>query len=1007
MDENSGVWGKVQRVRAFVLKYPALFVLILVLVLQFVPNGNGAYPWGGMWMRMQSEKLHVADSAAASSVDNFLAQQADALARQQYPNLPEANRQKVVEDLKKKVREEAGEQLESERKRLAQEIRDHYSYEVDGRKFLYMPDIDPYFYLRYARNVVEKGHFYDVLKDGEPWDNHMVAPIGTTADQNWHPYVFAWMYRIFSVFDEQITLMQAANYFPIVFIFLSLIFTFFIAQKVSGNLGGFFAVTILALLPAVMSRTPWGHADTDAYNVFFPVVVVWLLFMALSSSTLKKQAVWAGLAGFAIALFSNLWSGWWYLFDFVLAALAFSVLVEIVINLGRLKEGIWPLLRHSRLKKFISIGAVLFLTTMIFCSVTIGFSKFWNDTFRGAIGFTIIKAAALPSLWPNVFTTVAELNPASFGQVVNSVGGQLMFIIALLGMLMLLLRRDANGKFDVTYSALLAIWFVGTIYASLKGLRFTLLLGPAFAVAFGAAAGLLCQRLSVFGEKQLHINKIAVKVLIIVILGLIIINPTKSGTHMVRDSYASVVGDVPLVNDAWWNALTKIKDDSQPNAIINSWWDFGHHFKFIADRAVTSDGATQNSPQAHWIGRALQTDNEDEAVAILRMLDCGANLAYDFALNATNDPLKAIKLVKEIIMQDKETAAKMADEAGVSDILKYTHCDPPEDYFIASSDMIGKSGVWAHFGLWSFERAEIWQKWVHLEESEAVPKMVERFNWSKETAEQLYRDANALSSEDAANQWISPWPGYVSTDPSSCSASEGVLNCGNIAVNLSNGRAEIGVNQGVAPAGKMFLYNKNGTKKEFSYAEGNANLAVVLWPTGSGMSALAAYSQVADSMFTRLYYMGGLGLKHFRPLTQERQLIGGMIYVWKVDWAGGEAYIPGDLLPKSSVESGAEVKLNYIGWTDDGKVFDSSIVGWQEKNVSQYVSFDSFETRPMAFVAGQGKLIPGFESGIQGMKAGETKTITIPPEEAYGTDPSKHPLGNRTLHFKIKIEFVQ
>jgi len=52
-------------------------------------------------------------------------------------------------------------------------------------------------------------------------------------------------------------------------------------------------------------------------------------------------------------------------------------------------------------------------------------------------------------------------------------------------------------------------------------------------------------------------------------------------------------------------------------------------------------------------------------------------------------------------------------------------------------------------------------------------------------------------------------------------------------------------------------------------------------------------------------------------------------------------------------------------------------------------------------------LIPGFESRIQGMKAGETKTITIPPEEAYGTDPAKHKLGNKTLHFKFRIESVE
>jgi FKBP-type peptidyl-prolyl cis-trans isomerase 2 len=41
------------------------------------------------------------------------------------------------------------------------------------------------------------------------------------------------------------------------------------------------------------------------------------------------------------------------------------------------------------------------------------------------------------------------------------------------------------------------------------------------------------------------------------------------------------------------------------------------------------------------------------------------------------------------------------------------------------------------------------------------------------------------------------------------------------------------------------------------------------------------------------------------------------------------------------------------------------------------------------FVLGQGQLISGFQNAIYGMKIGETKTVTLPPEEAYGNiDPS-------------------
>lgn len=61
------------------------------------------------------------------------------------------------------------------------------------------------------------------------------------------------------------------------------------------------------------------------------------------------------------------------------------------------------------------------------------------------------------------------------------------------------------------------------------------------------------------------------------------------------------------------------------------------------------------------------------------------------------------------------------------------------------------------------------------------------------------------------------------------------------------------------------------------------------------------------------------------------------------------------------------VKVHYTGRLDDGTVFDSS------------------EGRdPLEFTLGEGRVIPGFEQAIMGMSEGESKTVTIPSEQAYG-----------------------
>ncbi len=55
------------------------------------------------------------------------------------------------------------------------------------------------------------------------------------------------------------------------------------------------------------------------------------------------------------------------------------------------------------------------------------------------------------------------------------------------------------------------------------------------------------------------------------------------------------------------------------------------------------------------------------------------------------------------------------------------------------------------------------------------------------------------------------------------------------------------------------------------------------------------------------------------------------------------------------------------GTLEDGTVFDTSV-----------------ESEPLAFTLGQGLVIPGFEQGVTGMKVGESKTIDIPVDQAYG-----------------------
>ena len=67
------------------------------------------------------------------------------------------------------------------------------------------------------------------------------------------------------------------------------------------------------------------------------------------------------------------------------------------------------------------------------------------------------------------------------------------------------------------------------------------------------------------------------------------------------------------------------------------------------------------------------------------------------------------------------------------------------------------------------------------------------------------------------------------------------------------------------------------------------------------------------------------------------------------------------------VKDNDKVSVHYTGTLDNGEVFDTSK-----------------DREPLSFTVGQGQMIPGFENAVKGMGLNETKSVTIPPEDAYG-----------------------
>jgi peptidylprolyl isomerase len=97
-----------------------------------------------------------------------------------------------------------------------------------------------------------------------------------------------------------------------------------------------------------------------------------------------------------------------------------------------------------------------------------------------------------------------------------------------------------------------------------------------------------------------------------------------------------------------------------------------------------------------------------------------------------------------------------------------------------------------------------------------------------------------------------------------------------------------------------------------------------------------------------------------------------------------------------TAQAGSTALVHYTGWLSEGG--------------KKGQKFDSSRDRgqPIAIALGSGRVIPGFEEGVSGMKVGGERTLVIPPNLAYGERGAANVIPpNATLIFDVELVDVK
>mmetsp|Transcript_10732 Transcript_10732/g.16278 ORF Transcript_10732/g.16278 Transcript_10732/m.16278 type:complete len:836 (-) Transcript_10732:74-2581(-) len=523
-------------------------------------------------------------------------------------------------------------------------------------------EFDPYFNFRTTKYLAHEG-FLEFLN----WfDNRGWYPLGRTIGGTIYPGLMltaASLYWVLNALNIPINIRHVCVFLAPIFSANAAVASYLLTTEVTKrSSAGLLAAAFTAVVPSYISRSVGGSYDNEGVAIFALIFCFYLWVKSVNTGSM----MWACLCALSYYYMVAAWGGYVFIINLIpiytiilLLGGRYSsrlyVAYSVFYTLGSLMAMTVPFVGFNVVQQaecaashgvFVALqvyAVVSHLQSVVDATVLRRLLFLLALTVVGTVATVLVylqlqgriqwTGRSLTLLDPTyaskyipIIASVSEHQPTTWTSFFFDL--HMLVLIAPLGLLFLFTNATDGAIFLILYGTV--TWYFAGVMV-----RLMLTLAPA-ACILGAVgiSGILTRfssllKASIMGLRSSHSISPALSAIVLIAFTmlLLVFNFHASYVASVAYSSPSIVIDAGrqadgsrVLFDDYREAYFWLRQNTEPDAKILSWWDYGYQMSAMANRTVLVDNNTWNNTHIATVGRALAT-SEEEAYPILESLD--------------------------------------------------------------------------------------------------------------------------------------------------------------------------------------------------------------------------------------------------------------------------------------------------------------------------------------------------------------------------------------------------